>query len=60
MLDLLNRFFCVDDKQITSFPLGKIYDFEGTCRGDIDVFIERAHHDYNDHDDTGNWYEDKK
>lgn len=58
VLDSLNGIVYVDDKQIVSLSCSKIYDFEGTCSGAIDVFIERAYDD-DDDDNDDRWYEDK-
>ena len=40
-------------------PCSKIYDFEQTCSGITDAFIECTHDDNNDHDDNGDWHGDK-
>ena len=54
VLDSLNGIVYVDDKQIVSLSCTKIYDFEGSCNGAIDVFLERVH------DDDDDWFDDSK
>lgn len=54
VLDSLNAVCFVDDHQVVSLHVTKLYDNRGDCLGATDVYIERVSFESND-DPTGLW-----